>query len=181
MESKTLKVSPRIFKNSFLTLLFLLILSGCGYHFPAGDESRFPHLRTFFVESFVNRTSEAYAENIIRSAFISRFVQEGRFKLAESRGKADVICRGTVKSIQISALSYKTSNLAVEERMTLGMEVVFEERASGRVIWENRGMSGTGDYLVSSASFTENNRKNALLKLAKDSAERAYLLMMSDF
>jgi hypothetical protein len=181
MEFRTLKVFPRLFKNSFPTLLFLLILVGCGYHFPGGDESRFPHLRTFFVEGFVNKTSEAYAANIIRSAFVNRFVQEGRFKLAESRDKADLICRGTVRSIQISALSYKTSNLAAEERMTLGIEVILEERASGRVVREDRGMSGTGDYLVSNTSLLENNRKDALLKLAKDSAERAYMLMMSDF
>lgn len=176
-----MKILPRIAKNSFLIFLPLLILAGCGYHFPGGVDSKLPHLRTFFVDRFVNKTSEAYAENIVRSAFINRFVQEGRFQLAKSSEKADVICRGSVNSIQVSPLSYRTSNLAAEERLTLRMTIIFEERASGRVIWEDRGATGTGDYLVANMALTEKNRRDALLKLAGDSAERAYLLMMSDF
>jgi len=175
------KIFPQVVKSSLLILLPLLILAGCGYHFSGGEEEKLPHLRTFFVEGFVNKTSEAYAGNIVRSAFINRFVQEGRFQLTESRDKADVICRGSVNSIQISPLSYKSSNLAAEERMTVGMSVIFEERASGRLIWENRAVTGTGDYLVANMALTEKNRKNALLKLAGDSAERAYQMMMSNF
>jgi len=174
-------IPPRIVRNSFLISLALLILAGCGYHFPGGEEVNLPHLRTFFVEVFVNKTSEAYAGNIVRSAFINRFVQEGRFQLTDSRDKADVICRGSVNGIQISPLSYKSSNLAAEERMTVGMSVIFEERASGRLIWENRAVTGTDDYLVANMALTERNRKNALLKLAGDSAERAYQMMMANF
>lgn len=162
-------------------MLPLLILAGCGYHFPGGEEEYLPHLRTFFVEGFVNKTSEAYAGNIVRSAFIHRFVREGRFQLAESSDKADVVCRGSVNSIQIAPLSYKSSNLAAEERMTVGMAVVFEERASGRILWENRAVTGASDYLVANMALTEKNRRDALLKLAGDSAERAYLMMMSNF
>jgi hypothetical protein len=108
-------------------------------------------------------------------------VQEGRFTLAKSREEADIICRGTIRSVQISTLSYMSSKLASEERMTLGMEIIIEERASGKAIWEDRLASGTGDYLVADMTQTERNRKTALLKLAADSAERAYLMMMSDF
>jgi hypothetical protein len=181
MRSIEVKIARQVFKNSLRIFLPLLILAGCGYHFPGGEEAGLPHLRTFFVEGFVNKTGEAYAENIVRSAFISRFVQEGRFKLAPGRDTADVVCRGSVTSIQISPLSYKTSTLAAEERMTLRMEISFEERASGRVIWQDKAVTGAGDYLVASSALTEKNRKDALLKLAADSAERAYLLMMSHF
>jgi hypothetical protein len=45
----------------------------------------------------------------------------------------------------------------------------------------NGSFIGTGDYRVTAVGATEANRKNALTKLAGDSAEKAYRLMMSDF
>jgi len=162
-------------------LLAAVLLSGCGYHMAGGEETVAPGLRTVFVDLFTNRTGEAYAENIFRSAFISRFVQEGRFKLARSRGEADVICRGAVRSLQASPLSYKATNLSAEDRITVTLEISLEERESGRTIWANGAFTGTGDYPVTTVGVTEISRKNALTKLASDTAERAYRLMMSGF
>lgn len=162
-------------------LLLLLVLGGCGYHFAGGGDAIDPAIRTVFVETFVNRTSEAQAANFFQSAFASQFVQGGRFRLAASRGEADAVCRGTVLSLQTSSLSYRASNLAAEERMTVTLELVFEEVGSGRVLWSNASFSGTGDYPVASVGATEASRRNALVKLATDTAERAYRLMMSGF
>jgi hypothetical protein len=162
-------------------LMLVLLPAACGYRFEGASEQIDPTLRTVFVDVFANRTSEAHAENIIRTAFISRFVQEGRFKLARSRGEADVICRGAIRSLQASPLSYKATNLAAEDRLTVTLEVFFEERESGRILWSDRAFIATGDYPVTSAGVTEGSRKNALVKLSNDTAERAYRLMMSGF
>lgn len=174
-----LRVELHVFKKIFL--LLVLIIPACGYHFPEGNGPKAPHLRTFYVDVFVNQTNEVYAGQIIRSAFIGRFVEEGHFTLAASLDRADLVCRGSIKSIQTAPLSYKASNIAAEERMTVVMEVVFEDKTEGRVLWENRSLAATGDYLATSTSMIEKNRKDALLKLADDAAERAYQLMMSDF
>jgi hypothetical protein len=168
-------------KTCIWIVLTALLLTGCGYHFAGGEETIVPGLRTVFVDVFTNKTSEAYAENIFRSAFISRFVQEGRFKLARSRGEADVIFRGTVRSLQTSPLSYKATNFSAEDRITVTMAISFEERESGRSIWADGAFIGTGDYPVTTVGVTESSRKNALTKLANDTAERAYRLMMSGF
>ncbi len=162
-------------------LILVLLFAGCGYHFTGGGESINPAIRTVFVDAFTNRTSEAYADSIFRTAFISRFVQEGRFRLAGSRGEADAICRGTIKMLQVSPLSYKAGNLSAEDRLTIILEISFEERESGRRIWSDSAFTGTGDYPVTTVGVTETSRKNALIKLANDTAERAYRLIMSGF
>jgi hypothetical protein len=167
--------------TGLLMALAALLLTGCGYHFAGGEESVAPALRTVFVDIFTNKTGEAYAENIFRTAFINRFVQEGRFQAARSRGEADVICRGIVRSLQSSPLSYKVTNLSAEDRITVTLELVFEERETGRPIWTDRAFTGSGDYPVTTVGITESSRKNALTKLANDTAERAYRLMMSGF
>ena len=80
-----------------------------------------------------------------------------------------------------SPLAYKASNLSAEDRLTVTLEISFEERQSGRILWSDSAFSGTGDYPVTTVGVTETSRKNALIKLANDTAERAYRLMMSGF
>ncbi|MBE0556844.1 MAG: hypothetical protein IH628_06385 [Proteobacteria bacterium] len=162
-------------------VLLVFLLAGCGYRFEGGAESIHPAIRTVFVDVFANRTSEAYAENIFRTAFINRFVQDGHFKLAKSRGEADGVFRGTVKNLITYPLSYKAGNLSAEDRLAVTLELSFEERQSGRILWSDSGFSGTGEYPVTTVGATETSRKNALVKLADDTAERAYRLIMSGF
>jgi hypothetical protein len=163
-------------------ILLVLSIASCGYRFAGEEPQRIdPSLRTVFVEAFANRTSEANAANIFRTAFISRFVQEGRFKLAGSRGEADVVCQGTVRGLQASPLSYKATNFSAEDRLSVTLEISLEDRGSGKTLWSDKSLIGTGDYPVTTVGMTETSRKNALVKLANDTAERAYRLMMSGF
>jgi hypothetical protein len=162
-------------------LLLVCLLAGCGYQFAGSGETVYPAIRTVFVDVFVNRTSEAYAESIFRTAFINRFVQDGRFKLAESRGEADAVFRGTVKNLITYPLAYKAGNLSAEDRLRITLEIFFEERQSGRILWSNSAFSGIGDYPVTTVGETETSRKNALIKLANDTAERASRLIISGF
>jgi hypothetical protein len=164
-----------------VALLIVLILASCGYRF-TGEETRLdPGLKTVFVDIFTNRTGEAYAENIFRAAFINRFVQEGRFTLASGRGEADVILRGSVRSLRASPLAYKAGDLAAENRLAVTLELNLDERLSGRNLWSDTAFTATADYAVTTVNLAEAGRKNALTKLANDAAERAYRLMMSGF
>jgi hypothetical protein len=162
-------------------LLLTLLLAGCGYHFAGSGDMAYPTIRTVFVEAFANRTSEAYAESIFRTAFINRFAQDGIFKLAGSRGEADAIFHGTVKNLLSYPLAYTATGLSAQNRLTATLEISFEERQSGRILWSNSAFSAVGDYAVTTVGETEGSRKNALIKLANDSAERVYRLLISGF
>lgn len=168
-------------RNGVMMVLTALLLTGCGYHLAGGRGTFAPGVRTVFVDVFTNNTSEANADSIFRTAFNNQVVQNGHFKLALSPGEADAIFRGTILSLQFSSLAYQTTNLSAENRMTVTMQISFEERASGRVLWTNGAYIGTGDYLVTTVGATETSRRDTLTKLANDTAERAYRLMMSDF
>jgi hypothetical protein len=162
-------------------VFFILLPAGCGYHFAGSGDTAYPAIRTVFVDVFANRTSEAYAENIFRTAFINRFVQDGRFKLAGSRGEADAVFHGTIKNLITYPLAYQVGNLSAANRLDILLEISFEERPSGRVLWSNSAFSWWGDYSVTTVGATETARKNALIKLADDAAERAYGLLISNF
>jgi len=162
-------------------ILQVLLLAGCGYHFAGGGASAYPAIRSVFVEAFTNRTSEANADTIFRNSFNSQIVQRGHFRLAASREEADAILKGTIANLQSAPLSYRSTNLSAEDRLTVTLELSFEETRDGRVLWSNSAISLTGDYAVTSVGVTETSRRNALSKLADDTAEKAYRLMMSNF
>lgn len=158
-----------------------LLISGCGYRFSPAGEHIDKNIRTVFIDTFSNRTSEAFIENTFRSAFIDQFIIGGRFKLVDSRDKADAIFKGAIVSLTTSPLSYQRSNVAAEERLTVTMELTFEEQENKKLIWNNTSFSGYQDYASPDLSSKETNRRNAFTKLSTDTAEKAYRTMMSGF
>jgi len=94
---------------------------------------------------------------------------------------ADAILKGSIKSLTTSHLSYDINNIAVEERVTMTMELVFEERDTEKVIWMNKNLSAMEDYRITDQLASESSRKDALIKLSNDTAEKVYRLMMSGF
>lgn len=171
----------RFLRIEAVLVLALLLLWGCGYRFSPGGEGIDPTVRTVYIEPFANRTSEANVENMFRSAFTDWFAKGGRFKLVDQAQKADALWRGGVQTLTTTTLSYRASNIAAEERMVVVLDLQFVHSGSGQVIWSDRAFSGTQDYAIPEGANTESARKNALAKLAMDTAERAYRMMMSGF
>jgi hypothetical protein len=161
--------------------LSVFLVAGCGYRFSPGGEYIDKKIRTVFVDNFANKTSEANVENTIRNSFIDQFIIGGRLALVEGREKADAVFKGSVNSIVTSPLSYQRTGLASGERLTVAMELVFEEEDTHKLIWSNKNFTATQDYSFTDLNTRDINRRNALIKLSNDSAEKAYRLMMSGF
>jgi hypothetical protein len=64
----------------------------------------------------------------------------------------------------------------------MALELTFQEKESGKIIWSSKGITGTVDYtLEDNINLLPVTRKNALIKLANDTAEKTFNLMMSGF
>jgi hypothetical protein len=160
---------------------FILLITGCGYSFTPTGEHIAARIQKVFVDNFSNRSSEAYVENYLRKAFIDEFIKGRRFKIVGKPEMADAVLKGSIKNLTTSHLSYDINNIAVEERMTMTMDITFEEQSTYEIIWSGKNISGIEDYKVADQIATESSRKDALIKLANDTAEKVYRLMMSDF
>lgn len=156
--------------------------AGCGYRFSPGGENINPAIRLVFVDSFENRTPEPYLEIYFRNAFSDQFRRTSRFRLADSRGAADADLRGSVNALSLSPLSYTRADFATEERATVTVSLVFQDR-NKEIIWRNDSFSGYQDYRIDqgNTTATEQLRRAALQKLANDMAERAFRSLMSGF
>src|SRR5271157_244892 len=165
----------------FAVLLSVFLVAGCGYRFSPGGEYIDKKIKTVFIDNFTNKTSEANVENTIRNSFIDQFIIGGRFALVDRRETADAIFKGSVNSIVTSPLSYQRTGLASGERLSVGMELVFEEQDTHKLIWNDKNFTAIQDYTFTDLNTRDTNRSNALIKLSNDSAEKAYRLMMSGF
>jgi hypothetical protein len=159
-----------------------VFLFGCGYSFSSRGENIDKRIQNVYVESFENKTAQAEIENYVRIAFINQFIQNSRFKIAHSAQSADAIVRGKLINLHTSPLSHLKNDLAAEERATIIMEVAFEDNASGKVIWSSNNITDSADYtLDNDINLLPSTRKQALVKLANDMAEKTFNLMMSGF
>ena len=161
---------------------FCALIFGCGYSFAPRGESIDTHIQKVYVEPFDNKTAQAQIENYVRTAFINQFIQNSRLKIVESVEAADAIVKGKILSLSIFPLSYRSNSLVAEERATIILELTFQENESGKIIWSSKNITGTVDYTVSDdINLLPATRKNAFIKLANDTAEKAFNLMMSGF
>lgn len=176
-------------------LLTLWGVTGCGYHlYPGGDEgdnksgkmsaSMRHDIRKVFVDVFTNSTPEANIETGLRNAFIDQFIKGRRFQIVNAEGLADAVLKGDIKNLVVSPLAYRGgSNLAVEKRITITLSLTLTAKGSPTALWRVENFSQWGDYALDGTNLSagQTSQKNALSKLANDTAERAYRLMTADF
>ena len=116
-------------------LIFIFITVACGYSLKPGGEYIDKDIQNVFVDVFANKTSEANIENTFRTAFIDQFIQGKKFRIVDSQDRADALFKGSIDNLSSSPLSYKTTNLAAEERFTLTLSLSFEQRVNKKIIW----------------------------------------------
>jgi hypothetical protein len=175
------KQNWRLFKTGVICLFTALILS-CGYVFAPQGEYIDKRITTVYVQSFENKTAQAELENYVRTAFIDQLILSGRFKIVQKVESADAIIKGSILNLNTSPLSYRANTLVAEERATMILEVNFREKESGKTIWSSKNVTGQVDYkMENNINMYPMTRKNAFIKLADDTAEKAFNLMMSGF
>jgi len=174
---RSLKVAAGVF---FLVLPAL----GCGYRFAPAGEKIGQDIHKVYVGVFTNNTAEANIETTFRNAFIDRFINGRRFKIINDEALADALLKGDIKNLVTSHLAYRGGgNTAAEKRITVTLSLSLTARGEKKVLWREENFSQWGDYAfdVRSLNAEQAGKKNALVKLANDAAERAYRIMVSDF
>ena len=176
------KQTRQLFIRTGGICLFLALILSCGYGFaPKGDYID-KRIQNIYVEAFDNKTSQAGIENYVRTAFINQILQGSRFKTVASVEAADAIIKGSVLNISTSPLSYNANTLVAEERVTVVVEINFREKESGKTIWSSKNATGSVDYkMENNINMFPAARKNALIKLSNDLAEKAFNMMMAGF
>lgn len=120
-----------------------LLLAGCGIYSFSG--STIPgHIKTVAVPLFEDATAEIGIDQQITDAVIEALVQDNTLRIADARG-ADSILRGKITSVSDRAGQYDSQENASDFRITLTIQVAFEDVGKRTVFWEET-FSQWGSY-----------------------------------
>ncbi len=165
-----------------ISVLLLLLLSGCGYHTPgASDTWVGGEARTLYVQLFDNQTIEPYLENYITDALIAELAVSRLFELTENPGKADVRLVGNVKDFTESATSYGKSDQITEYSATMAIAVRLLDKNSSDIIWQ-KSLTRSEDYLATiNKNLQLEGQRLAAIRVSQRLAEDIYASMLNSF
>jgi outer membrane lipopolysaccharide assembly protein LptE/RlpB len=153
-------------------VMILLAAAGCGYRLAGRDNPLLGGINTIAIPYFKNETFEAGAESVFTRAFADQFIQSKRLQVV-SVDRAEVILRGTIKTIREEIISYNKNDKAMEYRVYVTLDLALEKRDTGEVLWKRKRLRHNEEYQVSNdIMVTETGKNVALEKVAKDLAKR---------
>ena len=165
-----------------ISVLVLLLLSGCGYHTPgASDTWVGGEARTLYVQLFDNQTIEPYLENYITDALIAELAVSRLFELTENPDKADVRLAGNVKTFTDSAVSYGNSDQITEYSATMAVAVRLLDKNNSDIIWQ-KSLTRSEDYLATiNKNLQLEGQRLAAIRVSQRLAEDIYASMLNSF
>lgn len=159
-------------------VLFVLALSGCGYHV-AGKAGHMPGgIKSLVIPVFENMTTKPDIESDITAAFVTEFVTS-----VSVEGSAGHVMQGVIKKYELQPVSFTKSDISQEYRLTVDMTLTIVDRKDGRIIWRDERITDYEDFTVNinDVSETTEREEAALEKLAKDTARLVKERMMEGF
>jgi hypothetical protein len=129
-------------------LLLAALLAGCGYHL-AGTSPVIPATaHTVAIRLFANHTTTYGLEVYVRRAIEDEFRRRGTFTVVAENASPDLVLSGTIRSLSSVPLAFSSNAEALQYqgRIRVGLRLV--ERATGRVLYENRTLDEVQDFGV---------------------------------
>ncbi len=140
-----------------LVCLFVLIgMLACGpYSFSSSGNTG---LKTVAVPVFNDQTAEFGVKEQITNAIIAAFTRDNSLKIADRR-TADALVNGTLLRVTEQAGAYTKTEQVQEIRVTVTVQIKFEDVKKRKVIWEE-SLTQFGTYAPGDA--TSGDRESAI-------------------
>jgi hypothetical protein len=156
--------------TAIVTLLWLALASGCGYH-ASGKAVRLPtSLHTLYVPAFDNSTQNYRVAEFLTTAVIQELHSRTNYRvLTTNDGSADATLQGTVTSATTGALTYDSVNGRISSALVLITMKVSLVNRQGQTLWDNPNLLFREVYQVSTdpgSFFSEETP--AVQRIARD-------------
>ena len=118
-----------------LCLATLVILAGCGYHFPGKGGALPGDVQRLQIPLFKNQTAKPQLENKLSSRVSEVFAANGDITLVEQPAQAEAVLEGVIRAYTTKPLSYDQNDDISEYRATLTVEAHLRQVTDGRLLW----------------------------------------------
>jgi hypothetical protein len=174
-------------RRTFLGLLLLLPLSGCGYSL-AGRGSALPtHIRTIGIPLFNNATSVFDVEQVLTQRVRLEFIGRGRYRVVPDDTGTDATLKGDISAISIRPTAFDAEQQASRYEITVVIKVEFRDVVNDKVLYENPAQTFKEEYDVTTGQTASDpntflgNNSNALNRLADDFAKTVVTAVLEAF
>ena len=148
-------------------LLSICIIS-CGVY--TFSSSTIGSIKSVSIPLIEDRSTEGVLGTLLTDKLSDAFVKDNTLQVTPEQ-KADGIIRGAIVSYKREAYTYSQQEIVSEYICTITANIQFAERKSGKVVWEQGGMSSWGTY-NSDSELEDDGKNRALDKLVEDILNR---------
>lgn len=167
----------------FVSIMAVIIMSGCGYSLVGKGNFLPPELKTIQVPGFVNRTTRVEVEQQVTRAVADELVFRGRLRLVSDPPEADLILRGVIDTFGITPVSFNEQGRATQYQVAITAQIeLVNHRDEDKVLWKNDQYRFLETYpidLNSTDAFDQETR--AIGEIAKRFAERLVTNLLEGF
>jgi outer membrane lipopolysaccharide assembly protein LptE/RlpB len=157
---------------ALVTLVLILLTTGCGYH-TAGHAVTLPaNVQTIAIPAFVNQTKNYKIEQKLTAAVVREMVTRTHYRIVnEPSDSADATLRGTVVTTSTSPLTYDSQTGRASSALVVVTARVTLTDRQGKILYQNPSYLFREEYQVSRelSSFFEEDSP-ALERLSREFA-----------
>jgi Lipopolysaccharide-assembly len=129
-----------------LLCAILLLTTGCGYHFAAEGSGLPPQAKTIYVQRFGNHTRFTGLNDQFMRYLKDEIANHKRLQLVDEPAQADLILVGDITYLQAAPTSFNAVNEPTIYNQTIIADATLTDAHSRQVLWNTRGMSGSGQF-----------------------------------
>ena len=146
-----------------LALTAALLAAGCGYSFRS---QLAPHLKTLYIPTFGNETSEFQLTQTLTDALTREFLNRSALRPGTEDG-SDAELRATITGFNERAVDFQSGRevTVFTRQVVLTLDVELFDRVQNDVIWSNPNLSEFGEF--SEGEGRERGIERAVVKIAE--------------
>ena len=129
-------------------LMLILSIAGCYYTFTPNLP---PGIKSVAIPIFENDTLHYGLETTLTSQVIDEFIKDGNLAV-KGASKADSILHGRIINYVQEAAAYDVSESVSRYRISITVNVSFEDRTSGEILWQEGSLSRSVTYYAIATS-----------------------------
>ena len=169
-------------KSVWFVLLLPLILWGCGYQMAGRGATQLPpHLRTIAIPVFENTSQEPTIQRPFTETLRRSFITDGRLRLINNKGSADLVMTGTLTKYWIRAVAFNRLDVAIEYWVYLEADVLVKDQVKKKTYLKQK-LKTRWDYRPDNSVIdSEIARQEALIQTYRVMSLRLVSLVNDKF
>lgn len=137
-------------RRALLLPLAGVAMTGCGYHVSGHADLLPKSLRTIAVPAFGNNTIRYRLADRLAQSVTREFITRTRYSVISDANQADAVLHGSVTNIMTFPTTFDTkTGRAAGVQMIVFLRVNLQERATGKVLYNNPNMEVRERYEIS--------------------------------